>query len=114
VVLYPDVVPFADNRFDCCDLFQRSIIHHGTDKASGMSSWFSCQPTYFTSVSLCGSLPPLVVMSPGGSYEMIKKLPESGGEFEYQIKFERNAPARPARKRVASRIEASIAVRAYR
>ena len=23
---------------------------------------------------------------PGGSYEIIKKLPESGGEFEYRIK----------------------------
>jgi hypothetical protein len=24
--------------------------------------------------------------SPGGSYEVIKKLPDSGGEFEYRIK----------------------------
>jgi hypothetical protein len=38
VVPYPDLVPFADNRFDCCDLLQRSVIHHGTDKASGISS----------------------------------------------------------------------------
>jgi hypothetical protein len=43
VVLYPDVVPFADNRFDCWDLFQRSVIHHGTDKTSGISSSYSCK-----------------------------------------------------------------------
>jgi hypothetical protein len=36
VVLYPDVVPFAVYRFDCCDLLQRSLIRHGTGKASGM------------------------------------------------------------------------------
>jgi hypothetical protein len=51
VVPYPDVAPFADNRFDCCDLLQRNVIHRRTLKASGISSWFSCQPTYFTSVS---------------------------------------------------------------
>jgi hypothetical protein len=34
VVLYPDVVPFADNRFDCCHLLQRSVIHYGACKAS--------------------------------------------------------------------------------
>jgi hypothetical protein len=43
VALYPDGAPFADNRFDCCDLLQRSVIHHGTGKASGISSWYSCQ-----------------------------------------------------------------------
>jgi hypothetical protein len=32
VVLYPDVVPFADNRFDCCDLLQRSVIHYEAER----------------------------------------------------------------------------------
>ena len=43
MVLYPDVVPFADNRFDCCDLLQRGVIHDGTDKASGTSSSYFMQ-----------------------------------------------------------------------
>ncbi len=34
VALYPDVAPFADNRFDRCHLLQRSVIHHGTGKAT--------------------------------------------------------------------------------
>ena len=34
MALYPDVAPFADNRFDCCDLLQRSVIHHGTGRAT--------------------------------------------------------------------------------
>jgi hypothetical protein len=34
VVLCPDVVPFVDHRFDCCDLPQRGLIHHGAGKAS--------------------------------------------------------------------------------
>jgi hypothetical protein len=34
VALYPDVAPFADNRFDCGHLLQRSVIHHGTGKAT--------------------------------------------------------------------------------
>jgi hypothetical protein len=41
VVLYPNVASFADNRFDCCDLLQRSVIHHWTGKASGISSWYT-------------------------------------------------------------------------
>jgi hypothetical protein len=41
VVLYPNVASFADNRFDCCDLLQRNGIHHGTGKASGISSWYT-------------------------------------------------------------------------
>ena len=41
MVLHPDVAPFADNRFDCCDLLQRGVIHDETDKASGIS------PSYF-------------------------------------------------------------------
>jgi hypothetical protein len=52
VVLYPDVVPFADNRFDCCDLLQRSVIHHGTDKASGMSSSYSCKTDRLQTIGL--------------------------------------------------------------
>ena len=36
MVLYPDVVPFADNRFDCCDLLQRSVIFRATSKASSL------------------------------------------------------------------------------
>ena len=31
MVLCPDVVPIADHRFDCCDLLQRSVIHHGAE-----------------------------------------------------------------------------------
>jgi len=42
---------------------------------------------------------------PGGSFEITKRLPESGGEFEYRIKsMERAARARRARKPVASRV----------
>ena len=33
MALYPDVAPFADNSFDCCDLLQRSVIHHGDTTA---------------------------------------------------------------------------------
>jgi hypothetical protein len=36
VDLYPDVVLFADNRFDCRDLLQRNLIYRGTGKASGV------------------------------------------------------------------------------
>jgi hypothetical protein len=36
VVLCPDVVPFDDHRFGCCDLPQRGVIHHGTGKASAV------------------------------------------------------------------------------
>jgi hypothetical protein len=36
VVLCPDVVPVIDRRFDCCDLSQRGVIHHGTAKASAV------------------------------------------------------------------------------
>jgi hypothetical protein len=41
VVLCPDVVPFIDHRFDCCDLLQRNVIHHGAGKPSGIRSWYS-------------------------------------------------------------------------
>jgi hypothetical protein len=34
VALYSDVAPFADNRFDCRDLFQRRVIHHGDTTAT--------------------------------------------------------------------------------
>jgi hypothetical protein len=43
VALYPNVAPFADNRVDGCDLLQRNVIHHGTGKASGISSWYTGQ-----------------------------------------------------------------------
>jgi hypothetical protein len=36
VVLYPNVAPFADNRFDSCDLLQRNVIHHETIKAAAV------------------------------------------------------------------------------
>jgi hypothetical protein len=32
VALSPDMAPFADNQFDCCDLLQRSVIYHGPGK----------------------------------------------------------------------------------
>jgi uncharacterized protein YdaL len=35
---------------------------------------------------------------PGGSYEIIKKLPESGGEFEYRIKSINEPHERVARE----------------
>ena len=35
---------------------------------------------------------------PGGSYEIIKKLPESHGEFEYRIKSMNEAHERVARE----------------
>jgi len=34
VVLHPDAAPFADNRFDCCDLRQRS--HHSSWDRQGL------------------------------------------------------------------------------
>ncbi len=52
MVLYPDVVLFADNRFDCCDLLQRSVIHHGTGKASGISSSYSCKTDRLQTIGL--------------------------------------------------------------
>ena len=27
-------LPILSSRFDCCDLLQRSVIHHGAHKAS--------------------------------------------------------------------------------
>ena len=30
--LCPDVAPFIDSRFDCCDLLQRSVIHYGAER----------------------------------------------------------------------------------
>jgi hypothetical protein len=41
--------------------------------------------------------PALSCNVPGGSYEIIKKLPESGGEFEYQIKSLNEAHQRVVR-----------------
>jgi hypothetical protein len=41
VALCPHVAPFADNQFDCCDLLQRSGIHHGTAEIA--SSPFSIE-----------------------------------------------------------------------
>src|SRR5205807_6935639 len=43
--LHTDVAPFADNRFDCCDLLQRNVIHPGTGKASGIRSVFMPRST---------------------------------------------------------------------
>jgi hypothetical protein len=37
VVLFPDVVPLIDRRFDCCDLLQRNVVHHGAGKPSGIN-----------------------------------------------------------------------------
>jgi hypothetical protein len=32
VVLCPDVAPYIDSHFDCCDLLQRSVIHYGAER----------------------------------------------------------------------------------
>ena len=32
VVLYPDVAPCMDSRFDCRDLLQRSVIHYEAER----------------------------------------------------------------------------------
>jgi len=32
VALCPDVASYTDNRFDCCDLLQRSGIHDGAER----------------------------------------------------------------------------------
>jgi hypothetical protein len=32
VVLYPDVAPCIDSRFDCRDLLQRSVIHYEAER----------------------------------------------------------------------------------
>jgi hypothetical protein len=52
VALYPNVASFADNRFDCCDLLQRNVIHHGTGKASGISSWYTSQIVRLQTIGL--------------------------------------------------------------
>jgi hypothetical protein len=41
VVLYPDVAPFAHNRFDCCDLLPRNVIYR--------TRWSQPRPTSFDS-----------------------------------------------------------------
>jgi len=38
VAVYPDVASLANNRFDCCNLLQRSIIYHEAGKAPLMIS----------------------------------------------------------------------------
>ena len=52
MALYPDVAPFAGSSFDCCDLFQRNVIHHGTGKASGISSWYTSQIVRLQTIGL--------------------------------------------------------------
>jgi hypothetical protein len=52
VVLCPDVAPSRDSRFDCRDLLQRSVIHYGTAKASGMSSSYSCKTDRLQTIGL--------------------------------------------------------------
>jgi hypothetical protein len=52
VALYTNVASFADNRFDCCDLLQRNVIHHGTGKASGISSWYTSQIVRLQTIGL--------------------------------------------------------------
>ena len=32
MVLCPDVAPYMDSRFDCCDLLLRSVIHYGAER----------------------------------------------------------------------------------
>ena len=49
---YPDVAPFAGSSFDCCDLLQRYVIHHGTGKASGISSWYTGQIDQLQTIGL--------------------------------------------------------------
>jgi hypothetical protein len=54
VALHTDVAPFADNRFDCCDLLQRNVIYHGTGKASGIRLRYSCRTDRPQTISLKG------------------------------------------------------------
>jgi hypothetical protein len=60
--------------------------------------WKSIMPTHKFHVGQLVQLIPSINRNvPGGSYEIIKKLPESDGEFEYRIKeHERAARARRA------------------
>jgi hypothetical protein len=56
-------------------------------------------PTHIFHVGQLVRLPPALSRNvPGGSYEIIKKLPESGGEFEYQIKSLNEAHQRVVRE----------------
>ena len=43
MALCPDVAPFADDRFDRCDLLQRGGIHHGTASAAVRPSMTQAQ-----------------------------------------------------------------------
>ncbi len=89
MVLYPDVVPFADNGFDCCDLdccdlLQRSVIHHGTDKASGMSSSYSCKTDRLQTIGLKRRTSVFGALEPIRTYETHLK-PEAMRSWSRQL-----------------------------
>jgi hypothetical protein len=43
VALCPDVVSHIDGRFDCCDLLQRNVVHHGTERKASSAVNLSIQ-----------------------------------------------------------------------
>jgi hypothetical protein len=57
--------PLLTIALNGCDLLQRSLIHHGTVKASGISSWYSCRTDRFQTIcskrrnSVFGALGPI-------------------------------------------------------
>jgi hypothetical protein len=75
VALYPNVASFTDNRFDCCDLLQRNVIHHGTGKASGMSSWYTSQIARFQTIGLKRHTSAFGALAPIRTRESNLKLP---------------------------------------
>ena len=61
--------------------------------------WKSTMPTHKFHVGQSVQLIPSISRNvPGGSYEIIKKLPGSDGEFEYRIKSMNEPHARVARE----------------
>ena len=79
MALYPDVASFADNRFDCCDLLQRNVIHHGTGKASGISSWYTGQTVRLQTIGLKRRTSAFGALGPIGRREF--KLEALGNVF---------------------------------
>jgi hypothetical protein len=84
VVLCPDVAPSIDSRFDCSDLLQRSVIHYGTDKASGISSSYSCKTDRLQTIGLKRRTSVFGALEPIRTYETHLK-PEAMRSWSRQL-----------------------------
>ena len=84
MVLCPDVVPSIDSRFDCSDLLQRSVIHYGTAKASGISSSYSCKTDRLQTIGLKRRTSVFGALEPIQTYETHLK-PEAMRSWSRQL-----------------------------